>query len=326
MARCFICGSTAEIENFCKNCFRERHPMVKHFKSLVIKCCKTCPAINIAGKWIYQPTPDTIPSYVRKRVTISSDYKLKALIVSPLGSFDDAFHPVQYEVKVLAKKDKHEIEQTYEFPLQFEKGNCDHCISAKSTYYEGTLQGRGITAVVEEFIDLAIERGEAHGNFLVRRDKVKDGFDYYFTKNKFVQKLAVSLKTQFGGSSKLSRRLVTRNRQSSKELYRMTILYNSPMFFKGDLIAVGKQVYKIISTQSTITATDLGLGKSVKLSPKTKFNRLIPYTTTVSKVSPQLEVIHPTTYQSTPVKNPMPKKIGERIRVVYVDDNSVYMF
>ena len=326
MSRCFICGVNAQIGNFCKNCFREHHPIVKHFKPLVIKGCVTCPAISFEGKWIYEPTPDTIPSFVRKRVSISPEYELKAMIVTPLGSFDDAFHPVQYEVRVLVKKDNHELEQTYEFPLQFEKAHCDRCLKAKSTYYEGVLQVRGITAVVEEFIEFAIERGRASGNFLVKKDRIKGGYDYYFTKNKFVQKLATELKKQFGGNFKASSRLVTRSRQTSKELHRLTILYNSPQFFKDDLIAIGKKVYKITSTAGKITALNLATGKSEKLSPTAKFTRLIPYTTTVSKVSPHLEVIHPTTYQSVAVENPKPKKNGERVRVVFIDDNSAYLF
>ncbi len=327
MARCFICGSPAQVGNFCKNCYRDQHPIVKHFKPLNIKACMTCSAINIEGKWIHDATADTVPAFVRKRVNLGPEYKLEEMTVEPLGSFEGGFHPVQYEVKVRAKNGKHEFEQTYEFPLQFEKGNCDHCLRAKSTYFEGTLQVRGSTAVVEQFIDMAIERGEANGNFLVKKDRHKDGFDYYFTKNKFTRQLAASLKKQFGGKYTLSRRLQTRDRQTSKEMYRLTLLYQSPLFFKDEVISTGRDVYHITSTTGTLTARNLGTGKTEKLDPKlSRFTRLVPHTTTVSKVQPQLEVLHPISYQSVPVVNPKPKNLGERVRVVYVDESKVYFF
>ncbi|TAL54165.1 MAG: hypothetical protein EPN86_04050 [Nanoarchaeota archaeon] len=326
MARCFICGNPAVIGSYCKECFRNQNPPVKHFKPLTIKACVECPAISVEGKWIYEPTPDTIPALIRKKVIMNPEYNLKSMIVSSIGNFQESFHPVQYEVKVLVSKGKHDIEQTYEFPLQFEKARCDRSLSAKSTYYEGILQVRGITAVVEEFIDLAIERGKSQGNFLVKKTKMASGYDYYFTKNKFVQKLANELKKQFGGNFKSSSRLVTRDRQTSKELHRVTILYKSPKFFREDLISVGSNVYRIKSTVGKITAINLNNGKSERLSPDAKFTRLIPYTTNVSKISPHLEAIHPSTFQSVPIRNPKPKKNGERVRVVYIDDHSLYLF
>ena len=193
------------------------------------------------------------------------------------------------------------------------------------TYFEGTLQIRGISALLEEFVETEIQRAENQGVYLSKRVPHKNGYDYFLSSNKFCLQMGQILKKNFGGEMKISKTLHTR--KGGKDVFRMTVLFTAPMVFKDDIVEHEGGIYKITSTTGKLTAKNLANNKSIKFDPKIKnFKRLVPYTTTVSKVKPRMEVIHPSTFQSVPVKNPKPKAEGERVRVVSLDEHEVYFF
>ena len=325
MPRCFVCGNKAEVGSLCKTCYRNANPPVKHFKPLVVRVCQACNAIHTNGTWNYFPTPDTVPAMVRDRIQISQEYEMKGLIVNAVSDSKEIFHPVMYEVKLLLKKGKHEFEEDYEFPIQFDRTQCQRCLKKRPTYFEGTLQIRGISALLEEFVETEIQRAENQGVYLSKRVPHKNGYDYFLSSNKFCLQMGQILKKNFGGEMKISKTLHTR--KGGKDVFRMTVLFTAPMVFKDDIVEHEGGIFKITSTTGKLTAKNLANNKSIKFDPKIKnFKRLVPYTTTVSKVKPRMEVIHPSTFQSVPVKNPKPKAEGERVRVVYLDDHEVYFF
>lgn len=63
--------------------------------------------------------------------------------------------------------------------------------------------------------------------WIAKEEKLKTGIDYYISSNHFLLALGKKLKKSFKGELKISRRLQTKNRITSKNVYRVTVLFRS---------------------------------------------------------------------------------------------------
>ena len=124
---------------------------------------------------------------------------------------------------------------------------------------------------------------------------------------------------KFGGQLKTSARLYSRDRLTSKELHRVNVFYSPPDYVIGDVV---KTKTKLIHVTSLNKGVNLQTGK--KTSINNSYKILKPVKTTVSKLYPNLEVMNPKTYQSTPIQNKKKLKLGEKVKVVQ-DNGSFYV-
>jgi NMD protein affecting ribosome stability and mRNA decay len=90
-------------------------------------------------------------------------------------------------------------------------------------YFEGILQLRNPNEEVLNFI-----RNQFKNNskaWIAKEEGLKTGIDLYISSNKFLLSLGKKLKKSFKGELKTSRKLYTKNRLTSKNVYRVTVLF-----------------------------------------------------------------------------------------------------
>ncbi len=92
-----------------------------------------------------------------------------------------------------------------------------------SDYYQAIIQLRPSTKELEKFIEDAFK--DKNNVWIAKRVNLKTGVDYYISSNKFARGLGVQLKRKFGGSLKESAKLFSRDKITSKDLYRVTICF-----------------------------------------------------------------------------------------------------
>ena len=108
-------------------------------------------------------------------------------------------------------------------------------------YYEGKLQLRNPNEEVINFIrnqfklrnSKNFESLENSKNFqkhnekvwIAKQETVKNGMDLYISSNRFLLALGKKLKKSFKGELKKSRKLHSKDRQTSKTTYRVTVLF-----------------------------------------------------------------------------------------------------
>jgi len=134
-----------------------------------------------------------------------------------------------------------------------------------------------------------------------------------------LQKLGKKLILRFGGELKTSPKLFSRNRQTSKDIYRLNVYFRPSELKKDDFITYKNQVYKIVSLSKKMNVKELLSNKNSVIKYDSEIKKVEPiYKTIVSKVKPVIEILDPETYQSTPVKNSKDVKMGEKVKVIKV--------
>ena len=94
---------------------------------------------------------------------------------------------------------------------------------AHSDYYEGKLQLRPYDEKLIEFVEKQFEKND---NIWISKKIVKKyGVDYFVSSNKFLRQLGKKLKNSFKGELIESKKLFSKSRLTSKEIYRVTVCF-----------------------------------------------------------------------------------------------------
>ena len=88
---------------------------------------------------------------------------------------------------------------------------------------------------------------------------------------KFLRSLGNKLQSKFGGQLMLSTKLHTKSRETSRDLYRVNLLFRIPNFKKGDIIVYKGDKIKIISVHKKVFAKDIKTVKKLNISFKDIF-------------------------------------------------------
>tara|TARA_Y100000310_G_scaffold281258_1_gene301610 strand:- start:6603 stop:7070 length:468 start_codon:yes stop_codon:yes gene_type:complete len=138
-----------------------------------------------------------------------------------------------------------------------------------SQYFEGILQLRNSGQEVEDFV---LDRIDNRKNVTIAKVlKQKNGYDYYLSSQKFLQILGKQLQQKFGGELKVSTKLHTRNRVTSKEVHRVTVLFRPPKFKKGDIVRYRGEDLLIINCGTKVYCKNVKSNKKMSI-PYERFN------------------------------------------------------
>src|SRR3990172_9559423 len=101
-------------------------------------------------------------------------------------------------------------------------------------YFEGVLQLRNFTPEVLAWVR---KRTVLDKRAVISKEaRVPGGVDVYFTDQHYMQALGKKLRERWQGEYKVSYRLHTMSHLTSKELYRITILFRMLDFKVGDVV------------------------------------------------------------------------------------------
>ena len=93
-------------------------------------------------------------------------------------------------------------------------------------YFEAIIQLRPYKQIIKDYIISQVSKRPD-----VRISKIvplkSGGIDIYLTDQRFARALGQKLKRSFKGALKMSRSIYTRNRATSKDVYRVTVLFRA---------------------------------------------------------------------------------------------------
>lgn len=299
MGFCPSCGKKTE-SGFCEDC---RPVSELKIKDITFKVCAACNRYFYKNKWDSGSLDSGVTRIVRDAIKDS-----EASVTFDLPALKGPGLSEDFEIEIIKDKD------TFTVPAKLTSSYCEPCSRKQGKYFEGTLQLRKVNDEVLDFIENYVKQ---NGFFVADKKETKDGYDLDISNQKKLQTLGQQLKKTFGGTLKVSIRQFTHNRLTSKQVYRVNVYYEAPPYKKGDVVVIDEKAYLLTNVRKTVTAIDLKLDRKITLDVEGKSITMLPKTETrVTKNFPNLEVMDPETFQSTPTRNKMDCSLNEKVKVV----------
>ena len=126
-------------------------------------------------------------------------------------------------------------------------------------YFEGVLQIRQGTPELIEWIRKRVK--EDNKARIAKEKKVTGGVDLYMSDQHYLQSLGKKINEQFSGILKVSRRLHTVNKMTSKLVYRVTVLFEQLHFKRGQKVFIDEEEFEILSVDERVRLKHLKSGK-----------------------------------------------------------------
>jgi len=202
MRFCPICGKNTE-ETFCE----EHKPNDLEHKDIIVRVCD-CKKYFHRNQWLKF---DSLKKVAEK---ISKDCVKEKVNVNAL--IDEEIVKKKFEVEVFKGG------KTFLIPAKLQIEKCPFCSKKGSNYFESTMQLRPRD---EELLTFVIKQVEKENAFISKLDELKEGYDLLLSSNKAALKIGRRLKKSFVGELKTSSTLHTRDKQRSKDLYRVTVCF-----------------------------------------------------------------------------------------------------
>ncbi|MCX8147024.1 MAG: NMD3-related protein [Candidatus Woesearchaeota archaeon] len=317
MRFCPRCGKKDIRGDFCSRCYAEMMGPITEFKEIVIKVCPLCSKYFFRNKWVRF---DSIAVVIRKITKESIKRKINVEIIPHLSHVE--FRPGKtYEFEVEVRFSKTE---KYFLPAKLKIEKCSKCSRSGTEYFEGIFQLRNPTKEVIDFIKEDIKRNKEKGVFITEEKHVARGIDYHITSQRYMQNLGHRLQNRFGGILKINPQLFTRNRQTSRNVYRVNVYFELLNFGIGDVVKYDEKIIKITDMGKRIVGKDIITGKNASFDYREKAEKMNVLHTLVSKAYPEIEVIEPETYQPIKVFNKKKVNAGDKVDIV-IDKNKAYL-
>ena len=213
MKFCARCGKKGETkEGLCKECYKIVHPSSLECKDIVVKVCENCNRVFYRNRWSkFHNLKEAVKSIAKDCIKD----KRKIEIKPKMG------HKPEVNAEIVESMEKFVI------PVKIEKIICPFCGKCNGSYFQGVLQLRNIDPKIMKYVLNDLDKKRKEGVFIQKMVDVKNGADIYLTSQKYLQVLGSKLKKRFGGEVKITRKLFTRNKQTGKNVYRLTVLFKA---------------------------------------------------------------------------------------------------
>ena len=317
---CVECGKEIIKGTYCKEC----QPVEFEYHEVSGAYCMVCRKLLFRNKWSLPASLDD----GLMRMAVSS-VKAKARALEFEGPTPEALTKVGKELEFTVPVAVEDAEA--DIPVKLLITTCPKCSKLGTKYFEAILQIRPLSHEVLNFALNELEKQKDKGIYMNKKEETAHGINLYLTNQTYAKVLARKIADQFGGNVSKNEKLFSRNRQTSKDVFRLSILVQLPLFTTNDVIVFEGAHYQISSMKKTLSVINLETGQKTSLpftDTYTNKYQIVPSVIAhVTRMQPSLEVLHPETFQSVGVRNESlflkrrakPLNDGEKIRVAFDD-------
>ena len=138
--------------------------------------------------------------------------------------------------------------------------------SVRKDYFEGILQLRNPTQELLDFVRNRVRKDNKA--FIAKEEPVSGGIDLYLSSNHYLQNLGMLLKKSFPGELKISRRLYSRSHLTSRQLYRVNVMFRLSDLRKGQQVTYRGTLHEIVSLAGKVALRSTTTGKRLTVDYK----------------------------------------------------------
>lgn len=234
MKFCPRCGkkNVELIDGFCKDCNKEHYKL--QVKDVKIKICTECHKYIYHNKWSKYKA---LHQLIKKQVKLCVRDKVENIAIEIPRHRVNPGIDIEAQAIVVVKGNEYLIPVSVSYTL------CKICSKGTGNYFEGILQLRNPNQKVEDYIKKRIMAED--GVFATKIETVRGGIDYYLTNSKFIMRFGNELAKKFSAQTKMSRKLYSRNKATSKEVWRFNFLVKLLDYKVGDIVTCNGEEYKV---------------------------------------------------------------------------------
>jgi len=290
---CASCGTTIESGSFCVDC---KPTADITYKDVKVRLCPPTKEFCVHNKWkkyqsVNQAIEETVLAQLKtpgivKRVEVTTPAKAIATVQSG-KKYADIPVAIIEEVRPGLKSGQ---------------------------YFEGSLQLRNTSPEI-----IARTHKLLSKIYISKVVEHKNGTDLFVSSIKIMQRAATQLVKEFSGQMQQSPQLFTRNKQTSKDVFRVNVLVTFPLLKKGNVLLYRQTPYLVISMGKQVKVRSLCDDSITRIDLPKKLTVLEKKKTKVTRTLPRLEVIHPETFVSEPVRNNKSLRVNQNVQVVDYD-------
>ncbi len=322
--KCIICGKESGDSLICNSCLNKIVKNSISFNFKPIKRCVSCHRVLIVNKW-KDVNKGVLLDILKKLLVLKNfsfydkecveKYILKNIDVDSFESNDNSFL-----VKLSVKNIPLEVE------LPIEKTICSDCSLKNSEFYTGILQVRNTKDNTDKIDSLVNKAVSDTKSVVTKRQVVKNGIDYYVSSMRALRRASRCLQERFGGEVTFNEKLFTRDKQRSKDVYKVNTLVKLSNFKRFDVLTDGKRII-MLKSMSPLVGVDLRTGRLLRLKNADDWRILSVKNTIVTKSKPHLFVMNPWNYQPEEVVNEQlfdKSKLfnGSKVKVVSISNEA----
>ena len=260
---CAICGKSLKQNsphfNMCMDCYLNENPLFELPDSFSMKICKECGMYSKKEEWIESPSNDifgiieeVIEKFLLKKYIKSNEIKFTFSYdkTNFIYNSSDLLKSLKLIVHgKLIKNPKICSEQNIDIVINYELcNNCSNLISGmhflsiiqlrvKSEEFFDVI-ANSLSEIQKYVEDLYLEDNRQYISKLVDQ---KYGVDLFLSTNELMKKIIVFLKSRYNFILKRSKKLVGRDSQKGRNLYRLKSLIKFIPFKRSDWIILNEK-------------------------------------------------------------------------------------
>ncbi len=222
MFTCPSCGRKTKklIDGLCPICYAKRVlPEEKEwYLNINLKQCVICGKFYYKNK-AYEPTVENLEKVLKLELSKNRSFELKNLEIIDV-KFEQNHHIAYVELVIKIKNVYGRIKRIIAIPVK--KFVCKDCMRKKSEYYEAIVQIRG--KFDDELLRNIKNLFEKNNIVITKEEEKTEGLDLYVYRVYKLIRVVNKIKRIYNVEVKITRKLHTKDRQTSKEIYKLTVL------------------------------------------------------------------------------------------------------
>ncbi|MHA1671562.1 MAG: NMD3-related protein [Promethearchaeota archaeon] len=266
---CAICGKDIDDNaphfGMCFECYLKEHPLFELSKSFHIKVCFDCGKYSKKENWfnsasgdINEIINDALHRFLLNPVNKNESIEFKIILDENSFIYSSKDLLVSLEVKIIGwLKENQSILHEEDVTVKIDYELCKNCTNMRGgMYFLSILQIRVSNPIHFNIIDTIIDETYAYTEKIFQKDdrqyisklvEHKNGVDLLLSTNELMNRIISYLKSKYYFEQKRTKKLVGRDTQKGRNLYRLKTLIRLLPFEKNDLIMINNDIYNVES-------------------------------------------------------------------------------
>ncbi|MFW9900810.1 MAG: NMD3-related protein [Candidatus Thorarchaeota archaeon] len=262
---CAICGKELVQHDphfgMCLSCFLKEHPLFEVPDRLSINICLDCGSYSKKDVWIepvnnelFSIIEEAVQKFLLKPKIEDINFSISIIEESFIFSSKDLLKSLDVEILGILKENSN-IKHNQIISLNLNHMLCKNCTNLRGgTYFIAIIQLRVkneeefdlIKEVLEEinnYVETVFEKDHRH--YISKIEDQKYGVDLYLSTNELMNHLIKLLKSRYNFILKRTKKLVGRDSQKGRNLYRQKTLIKFLPVRNKDVIIIGDEYYSV---------------------------------------------------------------------------------